>query len=69
MGNYKSLTPSDKKSAINAVEQEYLAYLFINNSNAKMHNQLKKDVAKDYSKGNTGVYHSNINKALTLINK
>jgi hypothetical protein len=31
------------------MEQEYLAYLFINNSNQKLHSQLKKDVAKDYS--------------------
>jgi hypothetical protein len=34
------------------MEQEYLAYLFINNSNQKLHPQLKKDVANDYFKGN-----------------
>jgi hypothetical protein len=51
------------------VEQEYLAYLFLNNSNAKMHSQLKKDVMNYYSKGNTDAYPNNIHKALTLENK
>ena len=69
IGNYKSLLLTKKKSVIDAVEQEYLAYLFINNSNAKMHNQLKKDVANDYFKGNTEAYPSNIHKALTLMNE
>ena len=54
---------------IDAVEQEYLAYLFIHNSNAKMHDQLKKDIANNYSKGNTEAYPSNIHKALTLMNE
>jgi hypothetical protein len=67
MCNYESLTPSHKKLVIDVVEQEY--HLFINNSNAKMHDKLKKDVAKNYSKGNTNAYPSNIHKALTLINK
>jgi hypothetical protein len=34
-----------------------------------MHSQLKKDVANDYSKGNTDVYPKYIHKALTLMNK
>ncbi len=53
---------------IKTVEQEYLAYLFLHNSNWKMHSQLKKDEAIDYSKGNTDVYPTDIYKALTLIN-
>ena len=44
MGNYDTLSDSDKKKVIESVEQEYLAYHFLNNSNAKMHSQLKKDV-------------------------
>jgi hypothetical protein len=46
-----------------------LAYLFLNNSNAKLHTQLKKDVANDYSKGNTDAYPTDIHKALTLMNE
>jgi hypothetical protein len=34
-----------------------------------MHSQLKKDVANVYSKGNTNAYPTDINKALTLMNK
>ncbi len=49
------------------VKQDYLAYLFLDNSNAKMHSQLKKDVANDYSKGNLEAYPSNIHKVLTLM--
>ncbi len=51
MGVYDTLSDTDKKKVINSIEQEYLAYLFLNNSNAKMHIQLKKDVVNDYSKG------------------
>jgi hypothetical protein len=51
------------------VEQEYLVYLYINNSNQKLHSQLKKDVANDYSKGNMEAYPSEIHKALTLMNE
>ena len=58
-----------KKSVIDVVKQEYLAYLFIDNSNEKLHSQLKKDISNDYSKGNTEAYPSNIHKALTLMNK
>jgi hypothetical protein len=53
---------------VDVVEQKYFAYLFINNSNAKMHSQLKKDVANNYSKGNTDAYPKNIPKDLTLMN-
>ena len=63
MGGYDTLSDTDKKKVIDSVEQEYLAYLFLNNSNAKMHSQLKKDVANDYSKGNTDAYPNNIHKA------
>ena len=48
-------------------EQEYLAYHYLNNSNAKMHSQLMKDVANDYSKGNTDECPNDIHKALTLV--
>jgi hypothetical protein len=41
MGNYDTLSSSDKKKVIDVVEQEYLTYLFLNNCNAKMHCQLK----------------------------
>jgi hypothetical protein len=51
------------------VEQEYQAYLFINNSNQKLHSQLKKDMANNYTKGNMEVYPSDIHKALTLMNE
>ncbi len=51
------------------MEQKYLAYLFINNSNHKWHSQLKKDVANNYLKGNMEAYPSGIYKALTLMNE
>jgi hypothetical protein len=47
MGDYDTLSDLDKKKVIDGVEQEYLAYLFLNNSNAKLHSQLKKDMAND----------------------
>jgi hypothetical protein len=50
------------------VDQEYLAYLFINYSNQKLHSQLKKDLANNYLKGNMEAYPSDIHKALTLMN-
>jgi hypothetical protein len=53
---YDMLSPAKKKMVVDVVEQEYLAYLFINNSKAKMHSQLKKDIANNYSKGNTDAY-------------
>ena len=48
MGDYDTLSDLDKKKVIDGVEQEYLAYLFLNNSNAKLHSQLKKDMANDW---------------------
>jgi hypothetical protein len=69
MEAYDTLLPAEKKTVVDVVEQEYLAYLFINNSNTKMHSQLKKDVANDYCKGNTDAYPKDIHKALTLMNK
>jgi hypothetical protein len=69
LGSYDTLSGVDKKKVINGVGQEYLAYLLLNDSNAKMHSQLKKDVANDYSKGNTDAYPNNIHKALTLMNE
>ncbi len=57
---YETLKPAEQKNVRNIVEQEYLAYLFINNSNQKFHSQLKKDMANDYS---------DIHKALTLMNE
>jgi hypothetical protein len=69
MAAYDTLLPAEKKAVVDFVKQEYLAYLFINNSNAKMHSQLKKDVANNYSKGNTDVYPKDIHKALTLMNE
>jgi hypothetical protein len=69
MAAYDMLLPAEKKMVVDVVKQEYLAYLFINNSNGKMHSQLKKDVANDYSKRNTDAYPKDIHMALTLMNK
>jgi hypothetical protein len=69
LGSYDTLSGADKKKVIDSVEQDYLAYFFLNNSNAKMHSQLKKDVVNDYSKGNTEAYPNDIHKALTLMNE
>jgi hypothetical protein len=66
---YDTLTPAKQKNVREVVEQEYLAYLFINNSNQKLHSHLKKDVANDYSKGNMEACPSAVHKALTLINE
>jgi hypothetical protein len=66
---YDTLSPAKKKMVVDVVEQEYLAYLFINNSNAKMHSQLRKDIANNYSKGNMDAYPKDIHKALTLMNE
>ena len=65
---YETLTPAEQKNVRDVVEQEHLAYLFINNSNQKLHSQLKKDVANNYSKGNMEAYPSDIHKAVTLMN-
>jgi hypothetical protein len=69
LGDFDKLSKDEQKKIIDQVEQEYLAYLFLNNSNAKLHTQLKKDVANDYSKGNTDAYPTDIHKALTLMNE
>ncbi len=61
--------PAEQKNVRAIVEQEYLAYLFINNSNQKLHSQPKKNVVNDYSKGNMEAYPSDIHKALTLMNE
>ncbi len=69
MGNYATLSDTNKKKVIKTVKQDYLAYLFLHNSNGKMHSQLKKDVANNYSKENIDAYPTDIHKALTLMNK
>jgi hypothetical protein len=67
---YETLTPAAKQKNVRGViEQEYLAYLFINNSKQKLHSQLKKGVANNYSKGIMEAYPSDIHKALTLMNE
>ncbi len=66
---YEILTPAEQKNARDVMEQEYLAYLFINNSNQKVHSQLMKDVSNNYSKEKMETYPSDIHKALTLINE
>ena len=67
--DYDTLTNDQQKKIRDQVEQEYLAYLFLNNSSAKLHTQLKKDVANDYSKGSIDAYPTDIHKALTLMNE
>ncbi len=69
LADYDKLSEDEQKKIINQVKQEYLAHLFLNNSNAKLHTQLKKDVANDYSKGSTDAYPTNTHKALTLMNE
>jgi hypothetical protein len=69
LADFHTLTKPEQKRVIKFVEQDYLAYLFLHNSNAKMHSQLKKDVANYYSKGNAEGYSVDIHKALTLMNE
>jgi hypothetical protein len=66
---FTKLLEVEQKAIIELVEQEYLAYLFLNNSNQKMHTQLKKDITNNYSKGNQDAYPSDIHKVLTLVNE
>jgi hypothetical protein len=66
---YETLTLAEQKNVRDIIRQEYLAYLFINNSNQKLHSQLKKDVANNYLKWNMEGYSSDIHKALTLMNE
>jgi hypothetical protein len=49
---YDTLTPAEQENIRDTIKQEYLAYLFINNSNQKLHSHLKKHMANSYSKGN-----------------
>ena len=42
LGDFDTLASDVQKKIIDQVEQEYLAYLFLNNSNGKLHTQLKK---------------------------
>ncbi len=44
---YETLTPAKQKNVRDVIEQVYLAYLIINNSNQKLHSQLKKVMAND----------------------
>jgi hypothetical protein len=46
---FTRLLDIEQKAIIELVKQEYLAYLFLDNSNQKMHTQLKKDMANNYS--------------------
>jgi hypothetical protein len=69
VGDYNALANDQQMRIREHVEQEYLAYLFLNNSSAKLHTQLKKDVANEYSKGNIDAYPTDIHKALTLMNE
>ncbi len=41
LGDYDALDTTVQKRIIEQVEQEYLAYLFLNNSSNKLHSQLK----------------------------
>ena len=59
-----ALDTTVQKRIIEQVEQEYLAYVFITNSSNKLHSQLKKDVANDYSKGNMDAYPTDIHRRL-----
>jgi hypothetical protein len=67
--DFDMLTKPEQKRIIKLVKQDYLAYFFLHNSNTKMHSQLKKDVANEYSKGNSEAYPADIHKALTLMNE
>ncbi len=66
---YETLMPAEQNNVRVVIEQEYLACLFISNSNQKLHSQLKKDVANDYLKRNMEAYPSDIYKAFTLMNE
>ncbi len=66
---YDTLTPVKQKNIRKVMEQEYLVYLFINNSNQKLHSQLKKDISNDYSKRNMEAYPSDIHRASTIMNE
>ncbi len=69
LADFDTLTKTEQKRIIKLVKQDYLAYLFLYNSNAKMHSQMKRDVANDCSKGNSEAYPGNIHKALNQMNE
>jgi hypothetical protein len=60
MGSYDTLSDTDKKKVIDSIEQDVVT---------GKSGRAEKDVANDYSKGNTDAYPSNIHKALTLMNE
>jgi hypothetical protein len=57
---YETLTPAEQKNVRDIIEQEYLAYLFINNSSQKLHSQPKMDVANNCLNGDMETYRSDI---------
>ncbi len=59
MGGYDTLSDTDNK-VIDSAEQDVVT---------GKAGHAEKDVANDYSKGNTDAYPSNIHKALTLMNE
>ncbi len=67
LGDNEALDATAQKRIVEQVGQEYLAYLFLNNSSNKLHSQLKKDVANNYYKGNIDAYPTDIPKARTLM--
>jgi hypothetical protein len=69
LAEINTVTKPEQKRIIRLVKHDYLAYLFLHNSNAKMHSQLKKGVANYYSKGNPEAYPANMHKVLTLMNE
>jgi len=60
IGGYDTLSDNDKKKVIDSVEQDVVI---------GKAGRAEKDVANDYSKGNTDAYPSDIHKALTLMNE
>ncbi len=47
---YETLTPAKQKIVRDVIEQEYLAYLFINNSNQKLHSQNRTEQLRKLGK-------------------
>ena len=60
IGSYDTLSDTDKRKVIDSVEQDVVT---------GKAGRAQKDVANDYSKGNTDAYPSIIHKALTLMNE
>jgi hypothetical protein len=61
---YETLMPAKQKNIRVIVEQECLAYLFINNSNQKLYSRGQQLLEREH-----GGYLSDIHKALTLMNE